>query len=192
MNLKIDITKSVGAIVDRWAGKLTGSFAKEALRLANYAGGEIAKYCISSFKRGTGQLARSFLPARMVESSGGTAAGALSDLPYAWLVTGTTKTITPKEKKNLAIPLTPKAKTLWPRDWAKGYLACIQSKAGNLLLIGGHKSGVKGIPQYLLRPSVTITGKPVLEQAAAALKLRIAGDLPHQLAVDMTEGAGGD
>lgn len=87
MEVSVTYQGSVGTIADKWIQRLTPALAKEVLRLANEAGGFIAKIVVATF-RGGGGLARSFLPARFVSSPDGVAAGALSDLPQAGVLDG--------------------------------------------------------------------------------------------------------
>jgi len=188
MELKLSMDGSVGEIVGAWVEKLNPALARECMRLANIAGGEIANYAMTYFPNGTGELARSFLPAKFVQSSEGIAAGALSDLDRARILNDG-GTITPKTVSKLAIPLTKQAEKLWPRDWPRKDLTLI---VGNGKAVLCSKQGDRLKAQYALVSSVTIRGRHYIDHAAAATKLESEGESAHRLVEDAFDAAGGD
>jgi hypothetical protein len=187
--------RSVGQVVEKWKARLYPAVVKECLRLANIAGGEIARQAIALLPGGRGALARSFLPARLLSiTNGEVKAGAISDLPYA-RVQNEGGTIKPSTRKMLAIPQTAKARSMWPRDWAKDELFLVP-KGPDLALLMSPGKGKRGKPklQYILKPSVKIEGTGYIDHAADATKLAAAGESPEKLseALEQDEQGGGD
>jgi hypothetical protein len=139
--------------------------AKTMLRAGAVVGGEIARVVVRRFPGGTGALARSFLPPTFISKRPGEIkVGALSSLVYA-RIQDEGGSIKAKRSKLLAIPLTPKAKSRWPRDWPKNSLALIKTKKGNLLLIDAKSKRIKA--HYVLTPRVRIPGRNYLAEAEA-------------------------
>lgn len=159
----VKITSNANAVIDAVIDGIDADMAKACLRAANHAGGIIAEEAISRMG-GTSALARSFLPARMVSVDKKIGAGALSDLPYADIQNRGGTVYSSRPGGNLAVPLTSKAKGMWPRDWGKGQLVAITSKAKNRLLVTV-SSGKKITPQYVLKESVSIHGSGYLDAA---------------------------
>lgn len=161
------VTTDAIKVIDKVKAGMSATGARAVLKAANYAGGLIAEFAASRFKDSSGELPRSFLPARLLDvGSGDIAAGSLSDLPHArvqdegsgYLPGGV---VSPRAGRNLAIPLTAKARNMWPRDWPQKDLFVSRSKLGNLLL----RESNGGRPQYLLRESVTIIGTNYISDA---------------------------
>lgn len=171
--LVMRISQPEGGVLSAEVKKLTPATARSVLRAANYAGGIIGGIVKNTLtKWPTGALAKSFLPARFVEQSDKkVSAEAASDLPYAGIQDkgGTIKG--GKTATMLAIPLTAKARTLWPREWAKNELTLIPSKdSGPALLCTKQGRGKRYslVPQYALKKSVRIMGAHYLETAQDA------------------------
>lgn len=182
MRVKTVVKGDLHGVLSDWVTKLTPAKAKEVLRLANVAGGHIAELAYARLiKHGTGTLAKSFLPARFVESSKGVAAGALSDLPYAQVQNDTQTTITGKNGK-LAIPLTPEASKLWPRDWPSKDLTLIVGDGGKAVL--ATKQGDKLKAQYALVSSVVIKGTHYIDDAAELTRTDAKTETSDRLVAD--------
>jgi hypothetical protein len=92
------------------------------------------------------------------------AVGVLSSLEYA-RIQDQGGTVFPRTVQYLAIPLRKLPVGKWPRDFAKGELRLIKSRAGNLILAKISKSGVIA-PYFVLKKSVTIRGRNYLRAAA--------------------------
>jgi hypothetical protein len=183
----ITVTSDVDEFVDELNVTMSPALAKGLLKAANFAGGAIAERVNAIFSGGTGNLARSFLPARFVSVGGKIGAGAFSDLPYAE-IQNRGGTITPATKDYLAIPLSSEAKNRWPRDWPVGDLFAFRSKRGNLLL-AERRTGTDLRIHYLLRKSVDIPATNYLEQAMQEAEPTIVEivDEAVQAAIDEAE-----
>lgn len=132
---------------------------------------EIRKIVRATFRNQSGDLENSF-SAKFILTSGVAGfpgaehkAAVVSDSPYA-AIQDHGGTILPRVAKNLAIPLpgagVPKGK--WPRDFPKGELTLITSRAGNKLLARVGKNRIK--PVFVLKPSVTLHPTDYLKRAA--------------------------
>lgn len=178
--------RGIGVQMDALAGKLDAMKAKAALRAAAFAGGKLSELVIRELSGGTGQLARSFLPPRLLSDKGETvSAGALSDLVYAGIL-DRGGTITPRSGQALAVPLTAQAKRMWPRDWPAGKLALIKSRAGKLLLAETRRGRLT--PHYVLKPSVTIRARNYTAKAAKESKDGCAQILAEDMRRAIKEG----
>jgi hypothetical protein len=133
---------------------------------AQHVEGEIKSEVLRTFPHGrTGELMNSFQAQLVRKSFGRIAAGAYSDLIYARIQNEGGPPIRPRDKKYLSIPLRKLPVGKWPRHFPRKFLTCIKSKKGNLIL--AHITKAKKIqPYYLLRKSITITGRRYLERAA--------------------------
>jgi hypothetical protein len=182
---------TAGLVLDGIAKAIDPTMAKAALKAASYAGAEIGRQVIKDFPRGVGALARSFLPATMIETApGSVSAGALSRLVYAG-IQDEGGTIRPKTAQMLAVPVSKKAKKLWPRDWPAKGLVCIKSKKGNLLLIDARMAKRKKIVvHYVLKDSVKITGSGYLDTASDAIRDKVQAVFAEAIgkAIETTAG----
>ena len=178
----------VKAVFDKAAERTKSGFAKTILRIANKIGGKIAETVIEVFPRGTGALARSFLPARLLVVQGGyVKAGALSDLVYAGIL-DEGGVIRPKTAKALAIPLNRQAAKMWPRDLPRKQTFVHDS----VIFFKANMKARKGKPMYVLRKSVRITGRHYLAYAIQKYNVdKMREDIGPYL-VEEFEGAGGD
>jgi len=127
--VEVKIESNVRETFEAISDEMTSTLARTLLKAANFTGGTIAEIIQTTFDNPSGALARSFLPARMVQVSGkGVGAGAISDLPYA-NIQDQGGTIEPKTRKYLTIPLSPEAKRQWARDWPEKTLFFLEAKA---------------------------------------------------------------
>lgn len=164
--IKLEVTSDIDEFVDNLDSEMTPNLAKGLLKAATFAGGAIAEQVNEMFESGSGELARSFLPARFVKTkSGELGAGAVSDVPYA-RIQDEGGTITPSKMTYLSIPVSSEAKNRWPRDWPAEKLFAFRSKNGNLLLAERTTRGKPTI-HYVLKKSIEVTGKGYLEKAMA-------------------------
>jgi len=164
-----DLGGAIVRITDTLASELTEVTAKAMLQVAAFAGGVIQDNIRSSFKPGTGALARSFQSPTFVDAGKGrVAAGVFSDLEYA-KIQDQGGTIFPKTVKHLAIPLSKKAGLRWPREWGKGELFMVRPKASGKLLLASGSSG-KLTFHYVLKKSVTIRGKEYIAKSRAEVE----------------------
>jgi len=188
LELRVENGQAVGIVLGKMALTLQPALGRAVLKAANYAGGEIARTVIDEFPRGTGELARSFLPAKFVDASDELAAGALSDLVYADILDrgGTVK---PKTAKALAIPISPQAKKRWPRDWPDGVLTLIVSKRGTPLLIEAKAS--RTILHYVLKQSVTIAPRHYVDAAAKRAEPQVHKILGESVKAALSQVQGG-
>jgi len=138
--------------------KMAGGLEQGVFRVAVEAVGLIERSARKKMPGKTGDLGRSF-KAEFVEKKGGKiSAGAFSDLVYA-RIQEYGGTILPKRAKMLAVPITPKAKRIRPREWGSDALTLIRSKKNQLILatIQQNKNGKDTIkPQYVLKRSVKL------------------------------------
>lgn len=183
----VRIEQPVGGVLSAEVKRITPALARSVLRAANDVGGVIGTIVKNTLtKWPTGALAGSFRPARFVEQSDKKiSAEAASDLPYAGIQDkgGTVKG--GKTATMLAIPLTKKARDMWPREWAKSELTLIPSKdSGPALLCTkqGRGKRYRLVPQYVLKKSVRIMGTHYIDTAR---------DASQQMVVDiLNEGVG--
>lgn len=159
IDLEIQIT---GTKLDRFFdllhGKLPQAWAKAALRGAQHAAGVLREEAPAR----RGRLRRSFR-ARLIETNTkGAKAEAVSALVYAGIVD---RGGTIKGKPWLAIPFPGSSgtKTKWARDWPRGSLQFIRSRAGNLLLAQIKKNKI--VPKYILKKQVTLPANRFVDRA---------------------------
>lgn len=179
--LSVEINDGLTGILTTIVENFGPAHRKAALKAANYAGGAIAEE-VYSRHGGSGNLARSFLPATFIDTDEGVGAAAVSDLVYAGIQNRGGTVTSSRPGGMLAVPLTAWAKKRWPRD-VGGELFLIKSKRGNLLLM--NKLG----PQYVLKRSVTLTGSGYIDAAAENSKARVAEiiDEANQQIIDEAE-----
>ena len=174
MAIAMRITNPPAPHFDAMQSKLAELINPDVFKAATLAGGMIARV-LTTQHGGSGQLARSFLPATYIKQEGDrVSAGALSDLPYA-AIQNRGGVITPKTAKALAVPISAKAKTMWPRDWPRDALAFVKSKkTGVPLLIDAKAETKRPIVHYVLKRSQEIEPKRYLERSAKEItpKLR--------------------
>lgn len=168
MEIEAKYDPDPGLMVGSIAGRISPAMAKGVLRAANHAGGIITETVMATFTSGRGNLARSFVPARFIEKSDKkVSAGALSDLPQAHIL-DKGGTIRPRTAGALAIPLSGRAKNLWPRDWPQDKLQLIKNKkTGKALLaeVTGTGSSKKTTWHYVLKDEVSIRGRGYIDEA---------------------------
>ena len=181
---EVRIDPPVGLVIDAVADIINPTIRDATLLAANHAGGIIATVVTRTFK-GTGDLARSFLPAHFVKGKSGnvTGAAATSDKPQARIL-DQGGTIYPKTVKRLAIPLpwSPKAANRWPRDWPQDKLFALKTKGKTFLV--EKTSAAKLAFHYVLKDSVTIKGRDYLKEAAQK-----AGPIVSKIMADAIEKA---
>ena len=167
----VTIRENITEQMDKLGDEMNPKIAKLLLKAADFAGREIATTAMATFKDPTGALARSFLPARFVQSSEGIAAAAVSDLPYAEIqdVGGV---ITPKNADHLAIPLTSVAKKQNPREWPAKRLFFLEIKRTRNKFLA-ERVGSKLRFHYLLRERVRIPATNYLSKAMEAAEPEI-------------------
>ena len=179
VDLKTEVAPSPGLLIDKAMDGMTAAFWRVALKAATIAGGFLAKEVVARLPGGTGNLAGSFLPAKMVQGGDEIKAASLSNLPYA-RVQDEGGTIIPRTAKNLAIPQTPTAKSMWPREWGRDQLHFIANP-----MEGGVLVDSSGTTQYILRPRVTIDGVHYVDAARA----RIEDEAPSIVARELAKAA---
>lgn len=169
--MKVTVNNGVGVFVAAFKGKLPELLEGGVFKCAQIAAGEIRRAIYATFRGRTGELARSFHETFLGDAKDGIrSAGALSDLVYA-PIQDEGGTVVPKRGKYLAIPL-PGANVpfgKWPRDYAKGDLHFIKSKAGNALL-----ADPTGKPIFALKTSVRLKGRGYIRAAADAASPKMA------------------
>ena len=180
-----------------WLGKVAanmkaGLVSKLMLAATEVQGAIHEEVKATNWKRSQGGLSRAFVPVPLADKGstfavGVFARGAAARYADAQDDEGGT-TIYPKTVKNLAIPLTEKARIRWPRQWGSGELFVLKLPGGPPMLVAykGKEFTQKGKkryraiePQYLLVPSVTVYGKGYLKRAetkAAPVVESIIGD----------------
>lgn len=183
--MDILIESNVAEVTAEIKAKLPAETARALLSAANMAGGMIAQEVTAEFAGGKGNLARSFLPARLVKTEHGIGAAALSDLPYAGIQNRGGEVTPRKPGGYLAIPLS-RGESRWPRDWASGDLfPWMNKKTGNLFL--ARTNGKKLDLQYLLRKSVTIDPTRYIERAADRSRVPAAGILDDGIQIAIVD-----
>lgn len=175
----IQITDTASPMLKKLQPSVSEHFAKNVLRAAQDAAGEIRKVIMSTSKGRTGKLARSFKAEFVSVGSGRVSAGAFSDLSYAD-IQDRGGTIRPKTMKRLAVPIM-SGKNLpvgkWPRHFAKGQLTFIPRKGKAPLLAKVTRTRVT--PLFVLMASVKIKPKRYLRAArpkAEAAAHKILGE----------------
>lgn len=166
MSIRVTVNPPIEKIMGEMSSETRMAMARGVLRAANIAGGIIARNVIKLLPGGTGQLARSFLPARFIGGKDSLTAAAQSDLEYAAIHDdgGTIRSSRPSGV--LAIPVSARAKGSWPRDWARDSLALIPSKKpGKALLIDTQTEGL--MVHYVLQESVKIDGTRYIKKSEA-------------------------
>lgn len=162
----VQIRENVSKLMEQVSEEMQPELAKLLLKAATFAGGVIQQTIDGTFKKSSGQLSRSFLPARFVQTDEGVAAAAVSDQPYA-NIQDVGGTITPRTVRHLAIPLSSEAKNQWPRDWPQKRLFFLEVKRTRNKFLA-ERIGKKLELHYLLRDSVTIQGTDYLGRAMQA------------------------
>lgn len=132
----------------------------------------------STARVSTGNLARSFKPTMLRSGSNRYAAGIFSDVVYA-AIHEDGGTIYPSRAKNLAIPLTPTARRVAPKNFPKKLRFAI-TPLGNKVLAIQMKTKIK--PQYLLEASTQIRGKKYLAKSSVKIQQMLIDDYPDTLA----------
>lgn len=187
MAVTVKVTGNPGIAIKAQHKEFTPALARGLLTAAQYAGGVLAETVTLTFQAGTAALARSFpLGVGFVDTPRGVAAGALSDLEYA-AIQDDGGIIEPKTAKMLAVPLTPAAKKLWPRQWPQEALSLVKMPSGNLLLIP--KGGVPRDALYVLKEQVTIKGRGYVEKARKKAEPEVQKIVDEAIAEAMDKGA---
>lgn len=153
--VQITGAKELADKIHRASATITNDLVKWMLQAALHVEGTVREVIMRTFtKNPTGNMARSF-KARILKDSGDeVAAGVYSELIYA-KIQDQGGTITPRTRRNLAIPLNAAASKRWPREWGgKLRLAIMRGKK---FLIDD-----TGKPQYILKEAVTIRGRRYL------------------------------
>lgn len=184
--MKVTVNNGIGVFVAAFKGKLPQLLESGVFKCAQIAAGELRRTVYSTFKGRTGELARSFKETFLGNAKDGIrSAGALSDLVYA-PIQDEGGTVTPKRGKYLAIPLpgagVPYGK--WPRDYAKGELHFIKSRAGNALL-----ADPTGKPIFALKTSVRLRGRGYVRAAADAAAPKMAEVMGESIKVALGKAA---
>lgn len=174
----VTIRENITEMMAKVPEHMEADLAKVLLKAATFAGGKIGETVMTTFDNPSGELARSFLPARFVQTEEGVAAAAVSDLPYA-NIQDVGGTIFPKTVSHLAVPLTNEARNMWPRDWPQKELFFVEVKRTRNKLLAQRMSGGRIRPQYLLKDSVTIEGTDYLGRAMQASEEEINEILEH-------------
>lgn len=195
------VTSTLDAFEQRMrSGLSAATMAQTILGAGEVVAGEIRKAIASwgdapsGLSSKTGALARSFRPLIVRQNQDAIVLGVYSGLPYADIqdVGGV---ITAKNGRFLAIPLTPAARRVSPRDWPGGLTAIVKGNSGVLIpkraRTGRRQKGEHGpmLPPsragqalYALKTSVTlpahgyiaVAGQTALPKAAAFIRQRLA------------------
>ncbi len=181
MTLTVKIKGDAGLIIDEMREEFEPAMARAVFGAAHFAGGKLAEVSMAVFPKSTGRLGSSFMPPKFIATGKNVAAGALSTLPHADIL-DRGGTIKPRTVKMLAIPLSKKAKKLWPREWPKGELVRITSKKGNVLLVTPKGKGGMDL-HYLLKKSVDITGRGYIERAREEAEPDVAEIVAEEMEV---------
>jgi len=167
--IKATVTDEATPMLQELIEKLPEVFESGIWDAALHVEGEIKEEILRTFPGGrTGELENSFHAQFVKKAANRLTAGAFSDLVYA-SIQNYGGTILPRTVKNLAIPISERAKKTvgkWPRHYPKGQLTLIKSKKGNLILAEITKSGRIKEAMFVLKKKVEITGKHYLERAA--------------------------
>lgn len=161
----VTVSSSLGALAKTMEKRAASDLARGVLRAAEYASGqirrEVAAWTSNTSTRKTGALARSFVPTLVKSDPRVIRAGSYSALPYA-RIHELGGVIRPRNARALAIPLTPQARRMSPRQF--GNLVYIHRKPRLPILaqvIG--KGRIK--PQYVLKFQVRISAKHYIARA---------------------------
>lgn len=163
--IQATITNPPGIVLRSFAASTPAVLRAGLLEAGHHQEAVLRSLIFEVFPRGrTGQLARSYR-ARFLSKSGQViSVGVLSSLEYA-SIHDRGGTIAPRTVQYLAVPLRRLPVGKWPRDFAKGELRLIKSRAGNLILAKVSKSG-KIAPYFVLKKTVSIRGRNYLRAAA--------------------------
>lgn len=130
----------------------------------------------------TGALARSFREEWGISRTGNMRIGTFSRLVYAGVQDHGGRIHA--KRQFLAIPLTAKSVTKWPRDWPRGELFFIRSRRGNALLAMRNGRGIR--PMYALKRSVYIQPKHYTRDAIRAFMPGFVKRLTRAIAGELT------
>lgn len=188
MPIGFHIKNPPGPHFEAMGGALEKMINPEVFKAATLAGGMVARV-LQRTQGGSGELARSFLPATWIKTKGPIiSAGALSSLPYAGIQDrgGTIRA----KNRLLAVPITRKAKTMWPRDWPRDELAYVQSvKSRKPLLIDAKQQfGKKMIVHYVLKRFNKIKGKRYLAKAQKQSERKHGESLTQSVRASVQKG----
>lgn len=170
IGLEVEGQKKTTALLRELGKNADEAISIALLRCAQHAEGEIKRTAQQVFNPGTGNLMRSFKAVMLAKKGDILSAGAVSDLIYAGIQNdGGTIVSSRGQGKNLAIPdkdaNIPLGK--WPRDFPKDALSFIPSKKPGItgVLVERLAKGGAGKLMFILKPSVTLTGKKYIEAA---------------------------
>lgn len=154
-------------LAERIGADMLPTLAATVLRGAHTVASIISSVVMERAAGGTSQLARSFIAnvGFVQRTKDEVSARTWSPLPYA-RIQDEGGTILPRTAKALAIPVTPEAKKMWPRDWPgdRLFMVVLRGKALLAERLGSGK-GAKLKVHYVLKPSVTLDGKGYMAEA---------------------------
>lgn len=180
--------RAIGAFLAKVADSVPEAMEKGVLEAGMITLAAVKDQIRKRFRPGTGNLSRSYnfnWTSKKGKKIGGEVS---SDLAYA-AIQNDGGIIRPRTRQNLAIPISGKAKRIWPREWPKGQLFAIRSRRGSLLLVERIRDRI--VPHYVLKPSVRLTGKRYLEHAAAVASDAIVKTTGKALAVGIRRATRG-
>ena len=176
-------------LVDKVSDAVEGNM----LQAAEFAAGAVRNEIFTgAFRPGTGSLARSYTATLLAPKEGKLRSGALSDLVYA-RIQDEGGTITPKNAKALAVPVTNNARQLsargiGPKDFPTPLSLVWPKGRDRGFLIDKTKQ-----VHYSLRKSVRIPGRGYLKEAAKAAEPKLAELFDDKIGVAAGEAeAGGE
>lgn len=179
IDVKVKVTRNdVGPLMQSIKDGIKTGLTRTTLRIADEGRSLFIKAVKERFGSRTGKLWRSFQATLIASNPHYARAGVFSDLVYAHVLDQVSFTIRPKEKKNLAIPISTFVKNkvgLWPRNFP-GKLQFVKTKHGKFLI---EKKGKETFWHYKLQPQVTIHGNPYIDEVASEINeiaQRIFGD----------------
>ena len=171
MGVEVTGAQELADKLRRAAEQINTDLFKWTLEAALHVEGKVREVVMRTFtKNPTGNLARSF-KARILLGGAEVSAGVFSDLIYA-KIQDEGGIITPRMRRNLAIPLNMAASKRWPREWG-GKLRFAKMRGKRFLVDD------TGKPQYILKESVAIKGRHYLKTAVTEARpgvVEILGD----------------
>ena len=148
---------------------------------------ESTKRHVNSSGLSTGALSGSWEVAMVSQSPRAFTFGVFSDLPYA-KIHDTGGIIRPVRAKALAMPLTPKARKMGPREWPEGLLNYVPVNRNPVVGLLALKSARgKGKSQYLLLKESKIKSTGYIQSAKEAALPKVSEYLSDVM-LDTVEG----
>lgn len=172
-NITVNLDERLRKLLQRGGKPWVPELAKTMLKGAYITAQELAREA----PHDTNQLARSFLAnVGFVENTATVVkTRTWSPLPYAGVMDAESTTIIPKTAKALAIPFSssPKANTMWPRDWPAKQLFRLAVRGRSFLVEAVGKG--KLMFHYTLKESVVVHGTGYVGRARKKARPKVVG-----------------